>query len=111
VNIAAMKFDKPVDSPEHSDRRNSAWIGGDLVEGRYLLGMLIGKNLFRMSNERYASELNKYLCTNVSALVGEVFGNIHACHHVIPYLRHKYRTRTEFPPMPTQDMREEGYQG
>ncbi|MGH7138950.1 MAG: hypothetical protein ACREHD_24660 [Pirellulales bacterium] len=55
--VIADDFDTPVDSPEHALIRSTAWMGGDLVEGRYLLGILTGTNLFRMSHVQRMSEL------------------------------------------------------
>ena len=46
----AAHFDAPVDSREHWVLRETARDGGDLIEGRYLLGVLIGANLFRVSD-------------------------------------------------------------
>ncbi len=37
--------------------------GGGLVEGRYLLGMLLGTNLFRFDTQGYLRELHMYIST------------------------------------------------
>lgn len=67
MDFTAECFDAPPDSEKHVAPRDSAWMGGDLVEGRYLLGMLIGENLFKVADEEYVRKLRDFISRNVSA--------------------------------------------
>jgi hypothetical protein len=103
----AELFDEPVDASGHTFLREEGWMGGDLVEGRYLLGMLLGANLFRLSHDQYAARLHRFLSEKVSPSAAEIFGNLAQCRHVIPYLRRLYREETTYPPLPLRNDREE----
>ena len=100
-------FDEPVDSPSHTFLREEGWLGGDLVVGRYVLGMLLGENLYRLSNDQYAARLHRFLSERVSTAAAEIFGSLSECGHVIPYLRRLYREETRNPPLPVRNDREE----
>lgn len=99
----ADRFDAPVNSPEHAELRDTAWMGGRLTEGRYLLGMLIGKNLFRRTDQQvvegYVRELQKYIEQEVSNQAAELFANSRYDQVLIPYLRLVYHRNPDWPPM------------
>ncbi len=63
---AAERFDAAPNSDTHSDLRNTAWMGGPYVEGRYLLGMLTNTNLFRVSYGEYFASLRDFIADRVS---------------------------------------------
>ena len=69
-------------------------MGGDLVEGRYLLGMLTRENLFKVSDSQYVRKLRSFVSTNVSASAANIFCRLPACQCLIPYLRRLYHTQT-----------------
>ena len=56
----AVRFDAPISSDKHAELRDTAWMGLDLIEGRYLLGRLLHQNFFRATNEEYHSSLQEY---------------------------------------------------
>ncbi|PQO37056.1 hypothetical protein C5Y96_07815 [Blastopirellula marina] len=99
----AVRFDAPVDSPEHAELRDTAWMGGSLSEGMYLLGMLAGKNLFRQTSEQvvedYVSELREYTKQHVSEQAAAIFCNSRIDWALIPYLRLAYHRNPDWPPM------------
>lgn len=99
----AYRFDAPVDSHEHAELRDTAWMGGSLTEGMYILGMLIGKNLFRQTGEQrvqdYICELQKYISQKVSDKAAAIFCNSGKDWLLIPYLRLVYHRNPNWPPM------------
>ncbi|MBL8869225.1 MAG: hypothetical protein JNK90_05495 [Planctomycetaceae bacterium] len=97
MDNCATRFDAPASSDFHAELRSTAWMGGSLVEGRYLLGMLLGTNLFRFDTEGYLRELNMYISTTISDQAAAVFCNISALDALIPYLRMKYELETDLP--------------
>ena len=64
MDITARSFDAPVHSDQHIALRDSAWMGGHYVEGRYLLGMLVGENLFEKSNDEYLRRLHDFIAAS-----------------------------------------------
>jgi len=99
----ADRFDAPVDSHEHAELRDTAWMGGSLTEGMYLLGMLTGKNLFRQPREQivenYRRELRRYVEQDVSNQAAALFTNSGYDWVLIPYLRSLYHRHPDWPPM------------
>lgn len=93
----AIRFDSPPSSDSHTELRNTAWMGGGLVEGRYLLGMLLGTNLFRFDTQGYLRELHMYISTQFSEQAAAVFCNVSALDALMPYLRMKYERETHLP--------------
>lgn len=93
-NNCAEHFDEPIESDVHRLVRDTAWIGGSLIEGKYLLGILIGKNLFRVTVEEYYETLHDYLCENVSREVAGLFTTIDI---VILYMRLVYHENGNLP--------------
>lgn len=57
----AIAFDMPVGSVAHDQLASTVWMGGDLVTVRYWLGRLIGRNLFRGSDQAVGSSLQRHL--------------------------------------------------
>jgi hypothetical protein len=72
-------------------------MGGDLVEGRYLLGMLLGTNLFRLDSEGYIRELHQYISTTISQRAAAIFCDISASVVLMPYLRMLYERESVLP--------------
>jgi len=107
MHFTAECFDAPPDSDKHAGLRDSAWMGGDLVEGRYLLGMLTRENLFKVSDSQYVRKLRSFVSTNVSASAANIFCRLPACQCLIPYLRRLYHTQTTYTPMPSRNDRVE----
>jgi hypothetical protein len=97
MEILADLFDAPPSSDGHADLRNTAWMGGHQVEGRYLLGMLTGTNLFRFELADYFRQLNTYISTTISERAAAVFCDETGSDLLIPYLRMKYERDTNFP--------------
>jgi hypothetical protein len=56
MNTSADHFDEPPDSPNYALLRDTAWMGGEQVEGRYLLSWATGVNEFRRSNEEFKAD-------------------------------------------------------
>jgi hypothetical protein len=73
MRYAAERFDAAPDSVEHSVLRDTAWMGGAYIEGRYLLGMLTQSNLFRVSHEEFMASLSIYIADKVSTRAAEIF--------------------------------------
>ena len=98
----ANRFDAPVDSHEHAELRDTAWMGGSLTEGMYLLGMLTEKNLFRKTGEQtiqnYVRELRNYMRQEISDEAAAIFCDS-SYEWVIPYLRLAYHRNPDWPPM------------
>ena len=103
MEFIAECFDAPPDSEKHRSIRETAWMGGDLVEGRYLLGMLIGENLFKVANEDYAGRLRDFVSRDVSVSVADIFCDLHECSHLIPFLRYHYHQQAGFAPLPSRN--------
>lgn len=57
----ARRFDLPIDSPEHIDFAETAWMGGEWVAVRFYLGRLLGRNLFRESQAEVEQQFVDYL--------------------------------------------------
>jgi hypothetical protein len=107
LDDTADDFDAPLDSREHVLLRETAWMGSDLIEGGYLLGMLTGTNLFRFPDEEYVRRLKEFITNGVSSRAAEVFFRPPDCQQLILYLRHIYHTETKFPSMPSRNDRRE----
>ena len=99
MDTTADSFDAPADSDEHAGLRNTAWMAGHLVEGRYLLGMLIGKNLFRVTNDCYLDELHRFIADRVSASAATIFCTPTNTQLLMPFLRRLYDCETDYPPV------------
>jgi hypothetical protein len=69
-------FDAPPSSREHAFLRDEGWLGGEIVEVRYILGRLLGHNLFRESDDAVHRRLVKFIAEITSkegaALVCEI---------------------------------------
>jgi hypothetical protein len=96
MEIFAEAFEAPIDSQEHTLLRDTAWNGGPLVEGRYLLGMLTGTNLFRVSDDEYARTLYEFISHRVSPRAAAIFCPTYDL-QLMPYLRLVYHRETDFP--------------
>lgn len=66
MDSLAEAFDSPLDSPDHRMLAEDAWLGGPLVSVRYYLGRLIGRNLFRESDDEVLSEVRNYFAREFS---------------------------------------------
>lgn len=93
----ADRFDESIDSHLHRELRDTAWMGGSLTEGRYLLGMLIGKNLFRISHDEYYQKLHNYLREQISQEAADLSATSTSEKWVIPYLRLAYHQSGRYP--------------
>ena len=93
----AERFDAPPSSEFHAELRNTAWMGGNLVEGPYLLGMMLGTNLFRLDTDEYLRKLKEYVSTTISGQAAAVFCDVYGSDVLMPYLRMKYERETDFP--------------
>src|SRR3712207_533408 len=72
LSHAAALFEAPLSSPEHASLRDTAWMGGALVEGRYLLGRLLRRNFFLLDDDDFQVALQQYFCASISAEVAEI---------------------------------------
>ena len=63
ITAAAKWFDEPIESQSHATLRDTAWTGGALVEGPYLLGRLTNTNQFVNREQHYLPNLAAYLRT------------------------------------------------
>ena len=99
MDTTAEFFDAPVDSERHAGLRDTAWMAGHYVEGRYLLGMLIGRNLFRVSHDTYIDELHRFISDRISARAATVFCTLTDAEHLMPFLRQLYDRETDYPPI------------
>ncbi|PHS03084.1 MAG: hypothetical protein COA78_19350 [Blastopirellula sp.] len=95
-NLARL-FDMPIDSEEHAGLRDDAWIGGDGIEGPYLLGMLIGENLFLLPNDIYIQRLHDFITPRFSSRAAIIFCTFSESSLLIPYLRKTYELETDYP--------------
>lgn len=93
----AQLFDAPIDSEEHAQLRDTAWMGGDLTEGRYLLGMLIEENLFLLPDDLYIQKLHDFIAPRFSSKAANIFCTFSASQRLIPYLRKAYEIETDYP--------------
>ena len=99
VGNAAKYFDAPRDSDEHAGLRDTAWMGGHYVEGRYLLGMLISQNLFRVSNNTYIDELHRFISDRASTRAAAIFCTLTDAVWLMPFLRKLYDHETDYQPI------------
>ncbi|MBN8599785.1 MAG: hypothetical protein J0M26_01950 [Planctomycetes bacterium] len=103
MDNCAIRFDAPASSDFHAELRSTAWMGGGLVEGRYLLGMLLGTNLFRFDTEGYLRELHMYISRTISEQAAAVFCDLSALDALMPYLRMKYELETDLPRLASRE--------
>lgn len=59
--VGADAFDEPPDSPSHTRLRDTAWMGGELTEGRYFLSWATGVNEFRRSHEEFDADYREFV--------------------------------------------------
>lgn len=59
--LLADSFDEPPGSPNHTGLRESAWMGGELAEGRYYLSWATGVNEFRRSNDEFDADYREFV--------------------------------------------------
>lgn len=61
MNIAADHFDEDPGSHNHSLLRETAWTGGEFVEGRYFLSWATGANEFRRSHDEFEADYQAFV--------------------------------------------------
>lgn len=96
----SSQFESAPDSPEHCLLRDTAWMGGEPIEGRYLLGMLIGENLFNVDDSAYYSKLTAFISSKFAPEAASIFCTNTNAHVLTPYLLALY-AETDFPPFST----------
>jgi hypothetical protein len=61
LNNIAAHFDEDPSSRNHLLLRETAWMGGEFVEARYLLSWATGVNEFRRSHEEFEAEYQAFV--------------------------------------------------
>jgi hypothetical protein len=89
TNCAAF-FEAPISSEEHATLRDSAWMGGALVEARYLLGRIASRNFFLVSDDEFKSSLEQYFATYVCRQAAKVLA-VSSMDLGVRFLRHQCR--------------------
>lgn len=95
---AAERFDAKPDSDAHCSLRDSAWMGGPIAEGCYLLGRLTETNLFRLNADEYLAAVRAYMTDTVSSQAADVLCEYDGGDVLIHFLRRRYVSETDDPP-------------
>lgn len=94
----AWAFDQPVQSKEHQDLANTAWIGGDLVTVRYWLGRLVQRNFFRESDGAVGEALHNYLVSIGCAKGAQLVSDFQVWSAIVPFLESQVKAGEGRPP-------------
>jgi hypothetical protein len=89
----ADAFDKPYDSPEHRMLRENAWLVGPEFQCRYLLGMLLGRNEFRITQDEFLNDLTEYITSRTSPQAAMFCCTEHHCQFVVAFLERQFRDK------------------
>jgi hypothetical protein len=61
VETTAAHFEEPPHSLNHTLLRETAWMGGEMIEGRYFLSWANGVNEFRRSHREFDADYQNYV--------------------------------------------------